>query len=351
MNKLEVGQMFKNYKAICEWLNVEPSAGNSKTAHIKEFERYCKYHKNGQKYIIDEVYDNPLPKIENRGSDGNSKYYDNIEITLLYLLQRERKRTIVMSVGKILEVMNMINQNYRIVKNNIEESSEILNVSKENMYLFFNTYHSPLINIFRNNLKTMANKSLVYYNDCQMVAKLKAQPVLNELGEIVLNNKGIAKIESKEIHTIATEEEYELILKCEKEILDNMNYKDKQAIFLAGRWQEFNNKVTEKLYERGNIKYYYDAFKIICNRDGIDKFIRKYQYEVNKLQLNTSVINKLKTSIDKKYDDNKITDNYVKDSNILINTVIDESCQVDMKQKIYDKKNCTFQDNSIYKPL
>ena len=78
MNKLETGQVFKNYKTICKWLEVIPNTGSSKMAHIKEFERYCKYHREGQKYIIDEVYEVPLEKIDNRGNTkGESRYYKN----------------------------------------------------------------------------------------------------------------------------------------------------------------------------------------------------------------------------------------------------------------------------------
>ena len=137
MNKLEVGQIFKNYKAVCEWLEIKPTTGTAKIAQIKEFERYCKYHKEGQKFIIDEVYTEPLDKVDNRGKDGNSKYYNDIEITLLYLLQQQKHKILTISNGKALEIMNMINKNFRVVKDNIEKSSEILDIPQESLYLFF----------------------------------------------------------------------------------------------------------------------------------------------------------------------------------------------------------------------
>lgn len=64
--ELKVGQVFKNYKSICEWLGVEPSTGKSKQLHLKDFERYCLYHKEGQKFIIDEVFEEPHEKIDKR---------------------------------------------------------------------------------------------------------------------------------------------------------------------------------------------------------------------------------------------------------------------------------------------
>ena len=66
--ELKVGQVFKNYKAICEWLGVKPASGNTKISHMKEFDRYCKYHKEGNKFVIDEVYDEIQEKEDNRKS-------------------------------------------------------------------------------------------------------------------------------------------------------------------------------------------------------------------------------------------------------------------------------------------
>ena len=337
MNKLELGQVFKNYKAVCEWLNVTPTTGTAKMAQIKEFERYCKYHKEGQKFIIDEVYKTPHEKIDNRGKDGNSKYYDDIEITLLYLLQQEKRKTLIISAGKALEIMNMINKNFRVVKNNIEKSSEILDIPEECLYLFLNTYYSPLIN----NLRKMENKSLVYVETPRMIVKLKANPVLNELGEIALNRKGETKIGSKEIHEYATDDEKSLIIACENLTLEEMGFKDtgKQGVLLSGQWKNFMSEVNKKLYEIGNIKYYYDVFKIICYKEGIDKVIKEYQYKNSKSILNDLMVDKVKTSIDKKSLKNKISDSYTNSSNKIIETVIDDNCLIDMKEQIDNYKN------------
>lgn len=75
---LYIGRVFKNYKIICEWLGVKPTKGKGRQYHIREFERYCKYHTEGQKYIIDEVYKKPLPKVDGRVNNkgGNNIKYD-----------------------------------------------------------------------------------------------------------------------------------------------------------------------------------------------------------------------------------------------------------------------------------
>lgn len=72
--ELKVGQVFKNYKAICEWLRVKPASGNTKISHMKEFDRYCTYHKEGNKFVIDEVYDIPMDKVDKRENNGGRVY-------------------------------------------------------------------------------------------------------------------------------------------------------------------------------------------------------------------------------------------------------------------------------------
>ncbi|MEG2056807.1 MAG: hypothetical protein RRZ84_02715 [Romboutsia sp.] len=54
---LTVGQVLKNYKELCSVLDIKAEAGNSKKAQLKELNRYVNYHKEGNKFIIDEIYE------------------------------------------------------------------------------------------------------------------------------------------------------------------------------------------------------------------------------------------------------------------------------------------------------
>ena len=62
---LEVGE-YKNYKAICEAMGWKPVGGDTKVKHLKELESICKYHKDGYKFIVEEVYETPLPIVDKR---------------------------------------------------------------------------------------------------------------------------------------------------------------------------------------------------------------------------------------------------------------------------------------------
>lgn len=80
INNLKEGMVIKNYKVLCELLEIEATTSNSKLAQFKELERYINYEKQGQKFIIKEIFDEPIKKEENKGNTGNFKQYDNLNV-------------------------------------------------------------------------------------------------------------------------------------------------------------------------------------------------------------------------------------------------------------------------------
>lgn len=66
-NNIVVGQIVKNYKELCVLLGQEISkGGSSRKAQLKEFARYFEWERDGQKYIITDIYDTPLSKKDGR---------------------------------------------------------------------------------------------------------------------------------------------------------------------------------------------------------------------------------------------------------------------------------------------
>ena len=58
---------YKNYKELAKALGWEEKRSNSRVAQMKKLEAICKYHKEGRKYIIEEIYDIPKEIEDNRG--------------------------------------------------------------------------------------------------------------------------------------------------------------------------------------------------------------------------------------------------------------------------------------------
>jgi hypothetical protein len=57
--------IIKNYKELCAILEIKIASRKQKILQLKELERYVSYHKNGNKFIIDEIYNIPKEKINN----------------------------------------------------------------------------------------------------------------------------------------------------------------------------------------------------------------------------------------------------------------------------------------------
>ena len=59
IENLSVNQRIKNYKELCNILGIEIKSGNTKKAQFKELERFVRYEKHGNSFLIKEIYDIP----------------------------------------------------------------------------------------------------------------------------------------------------------------------------------------------------------------------------------------------------------------------------------------------------
>ena len=83
VENLHEGQIIKNYKELCDILEIKakPSSNtNGRKAQHKEFDRYFSCNKQGHKYIITKIYENPKEKVDkrNKNSGGNNLKYKDI---------------------------------------------------------------------------------------------------------------------------------------------------------------------------------------------------------------------------------------------------------------------------------
>ena len=62
IEKIYKGQRINNYKVLCDLVGWKVSAGDSKSYQLKDLKRYCKYKKDGNAFIIDEIFNIPKEK-------------------------------------------------------------------------------------------------------------------------------------------------------------------------------------------------------------------------------------------------------------------------------------------------
>ena len=281
-NELCRGQIVKNYKEMCALVGEEVKTGTSKKAQIKEWERHILFHKDGQRFIIDEIYETEKVKVDGR---YNGKYADDIQKLILNLIVQADGKSVLLSTSQLFKNLSMTNINYSVGRRNIPKLSELTEVAEEDCYEFYNYTQTTLKKRAETSLNRLASKSLIFWNNSITIVKREAE--LNKLGEVKLNVNGSVKF--REVHREATENEKKMILACEREVMLKNGWRDKQDIFLRGEWGKFKKLVNAMLTEYANIVYYYDSYKITYNSEHVEDYL--YKLEEEELKLISSNLN------------------------------------------------------------
>lgn len=75
LENIKEGMIIKNYRELCRLLEIEVEAGNSKKAQLKELSRFIKFYKEGQKFIVEEIYLKVKNKVDLRSVVNKTKYF------------------------------------------------------------------------------------------------------------------------------------------------------------------------------------------------------------------------------------------------------------------------------------
>jgi hypothetical protein len=285
IENLKVGQSFKNYKELCNELGWEiKKSANSKNAQFKELESYCKFNKIGHKITIEEVYESPLTKVENR---GKSSIYGNLAQILITDLLAQCKGHISISKSKLMFTIGMINNNYSECRELVPKLAKYTEIDENFIYDFYNTTIGSFRGIIETALKTLMDKRIIMYNTIIKVS---------ELGVYATRN--------------ASEQELQLIMRIEKGILEQMGYEKISNVRVSKDWKRFRLKVKQILNEQSNIEYYFTAYDITVNEDYIkeerkqlvDLLLEKVKREESKSELNQIIYSNVLVNAEKRHE-------------------------------------------------
>lgn len=293
---------FKNYKIACEFLEESMKTGNSKKSQLKEWERYFKYHKDGNKFVIDEIYCEVKDKEDGRANGNNSIYGKYIQKLILDLLsQDENEGKVFLSCNQLLRKLQMVSVNYSKGRNNIPKLSEILKVDEDIVQDVFEYTHNKLKNALETSLNVLAKQSWIEWHKKKTVCIKRVVPYLNDLGEIRLDEDGMPMFDIITNYREATIEEIQEILKYEGLLLDEMECQDKRELLIKGRLNEFRAKINKKLKENCNIEFYYDSYEIISHKDTLVERLGRFEKTDTFNELNLVILDNTYKSIETKH--------------------------------------------------
>ena len=313
-DKLTNGMVVKNYKELCEFMGWMVASGCSKKSQLKDLERYCKYHKEGQKIVIDEVFETPLPSNSQSGRP-TSIISDSIQLSILYALSKQTDGILEISKSKLLTAVGLINEQFNFVAYNRGLYSEYRHISEDIIDEFFDKAYSNINGYLDRALKILDNKALIKYR------KDKVWIALAENG----------------VHRSATKEEVKLVMECERRTLYEFGVQQKDQI----RWSDkkrFREEVINKLEEHG-ITNYYEVYSINGNDEYIaDEYIR-LENSIHKQIVNEGIQEVVYNSFANKKQ--KISDTFIEVMDIMLE---DEVKRLYNEHSFFNKINRLIQD-------
>jgi hypothetical protein len=242
----------------------------------------CKIEDLGSRqYRIDKVYKYPVPKNFSKMNSGMHKYL--IPLILIKLIGRKiydeiyDKENMTFTLMKWYRMVDMINDNYIAMKNNITYSSERFGIDENIMYDFFNTTDDSLIYYFKKSLQYLKEADLFNYQEINWICIRGAES--KEEG-------GIAKLNIKNIHRRATQEEMETIRKCEQKASKDAGITIESEKFFSEKSKKYLSIYNEEL-KKSNILFCYKAYEIYSTDKDIERcynLLKNFEVETQQEQ-------------------------------------------------------------------
>lgn len=285
VENLYEGQVLKNYKELCNALEIDVKAGKQKKIQINEIERYFEMFRIGNSYKIMKVRREPLPKTSERGKASkinNSKYIKDIENILIYAMNNQEQSRLSISKNKALEMVYMVNDRYNIGKQNIGREAELLGLDEIYLNDFFLNNHSQLTTTFERSLRAMKNKGLLIWETRYYVYD---------------NNK----------YRLATNKEKQLIVDYQEVYLKANDCETLFQAYARGVLRKMNKVICESINEEigTGIKFFYEGYEINISKKGIEREVKKSEFITSINELNKNIAKKVLVSTESRMNNAK----------------------------------------------
>lgn len=244
---LYVGRIVKNYVELCMLLGEKKKGGKSKILQVKDWSRFFEFKRQGDKYIIEVLYDEPKPKIDGRqnGNMNNDIYGEIVQQLIMSILINNNGR-LLHPIGFFLNQLCMTNENYSHFQYNHPELAQLLNIDKFNVYYFYLTSNNNFRGIFERALVNLVKNKYIMWEKVTM-------------------------IKSGYSHDVANHEEQMIINRAKEKALKDMNYKNIQKIILAGKYKKYEEILIEIIRVELDIDYFYSSYLIQSQIEDCEK--------------------------------------------------------------------------------
>lgn len=265
-NKLKEGQVFKNYKELCNYLGWNITNGKSKIKQIENLRYLCRFERVGHKYVIVKILNDKLPEKQPRISN-HAKYVQPFEVLIKNFFEESESSFLVIGKFDFLctlevitpDVSEMFSVNY------ISESCDIDTKSKT-FAVFKSIFLDHLFVKLDASLESMHKRHLI---DLKKVMLIKTYDNLTPRK--------------------ATESENAFLNKISDEVLEELKCKTKNEVIIKNLNIVYKAKIKEKISKSKfkHIKFYEQGYLIgYAKKVEEYEFTKDYQIEFSKKRIN-----------------------------------------------------------------
>ncbi|MCO1600027.1 hypothetical protein [Desulfosporosinus nitroreducens] len=320
--------MVKNNREMSMLLGeVYKKDGKGRILQEQNWKRYFRARKNGNKYIIEEVYEKAKPKINLKKGNNNSNVYGEIVQKLIMNMLISNNGKLENSINYFLKELSLINDNYIYFQYTNQDFAERQNINEFYIREFYQKTKGNLRDIFERALQNLGKEKYL---------KWEKKITVKTVDE---------KVESLDIYRVATPKEVEVIQKAKEKVLREMNFDTIQKVIFSGKYIEYDNKLKEILWKDAKIYFYYYKYKIkmieLCCEIDLTS-INELKSELNNLFASNTIkqaetrhldtIRKFKLAIGSKklmkYQEFRLDDEYTEKFKKLVSILIDKKAEI-----------------------
>lgn len=264
-NNLELGQEVKNYRELCNILDQKVLGGKQKQLQLLEFQRYFEFQKVGHRFVITDIFAQPIEKEDKRRNGNNSIYVKYIEVILLHFLSKQKDYTCILKKNQIWLLLGMVSKKYdNIPLEDLEKLDYCINSFMVNH--FYQRCNQRLERILFTALNNLKNRKLLTYQEQIIIVPVKGA------GFIASDN------DIRRLDAVA------------HSVLESMGLISMIQVYCKFKSREFYDEVNDRLRELYGWRYSFKQYKLIYTPENIIKAIPESEIELQRLTLNDSII-------------------------------------------------------------
>ena len=271
---------------------------------MKNLERFCKYERQGHKFVITEVYDSPYEKEDKRVNGNNSIYVTYIESLLLNYFIRNDGNKFNFTKRQLWEMLGMVNENYAKYFDKKQLEADLYEyeprVRPWHIDRFYSRSRKKLNDIVKSALQSLKRRKLIDYRDDVIVA-CKGQKQFEVTRPWQLEK--ILEIERETLDELvgATKK----VVRNGKEITVPTDMRD--VLFSSDKkvnLKKYLNLRNKKLQATLEFDFIYKRYSIVCNRKYLERGLAENE-QMLKQALNLKVIDSVNELAQKDFDKNR----------------------------------------------